>query len=158
VAGPMNFPPCPPENPPATTAATVSAMGTASAATGAATVATVSATSPGYIGMRVMAVDSCGVRILEVLPNTPAVTAKLIVKDVIVAVNGEAISGTKQLRDLLSTTQAGDTIKLTIQRAGVEMVVEVTLGTRPAEAPATVPVTVPATAPATAAPTMAATQ
>ncbi len=187
AAGPMRFPPCPPEKPSAATAATAATVsdagaagvatlritqlagpltqGAVGAATGAATVATVSATTPGYIGMRVVPVDNCGVRILEVLPNTPAMTAQLIVQDVIVAVDGVAISGTKALRDLLSTTQAGDTIKLTIQRAGAEMDIEVTLGTRPAEAPVTVPATVAATTsagggslPATAAPTMAATQ
>jgi serine protease Do len=140
---------------------TQGAVGATGAATGAATVATVSATAPGYIGMRVVPVDSCGVRIVEVLPNTPAMTDQLIVKDVIVAVDGVAISGTKQLRDLLSSTQAGDTIKLTIQRAGAEMVVEVTLGARPAQVPATVAAATAAgggSPAATAAPTMAATQ
>jgi S1-C subfamily serine protease len=155
----MSFPPCLPGNP--SGAATASAAGTTSATAGATTAATVSATSPGYIGIRVVTVDSCGVQILEVLPNTPAMTAQLMVQDVIVAVNGVAISGTRQLRDILKSTQAGDTIKLTIQRAGAEIVVEVTLGLQPTSVPPTVTAATLASAggqATTAVPTMAATQ
>jgi S1-C subfamily serine protease len=88
-----------------------------------------------------------GVMILEVVPGSPADDAELrggqrIVRigntelpvggDIIVAVNGEEITGWSDLNIYLDlNTRVGETIDLTILREGEEMTVPLTLAARP---------------------------
>ena len=75
-------------------------------------------------------VTVCG---LEYVP-----AAGLKVEDVIVAVNGAAFTGSGQLRQMMNNYHAGDTLQLTVQRAGADVVVPVTLTAPPANFPPTV--------------------
>ena len=121
--------------------------------------------NPGFLGISAVQVDDCGVRVMEVTPDSGAAKAQLQVDDVIVALDGKAVSDIGQLRLWVQSHQPGDTIKLTIQRNGSQMDVSVTLGAVPANlGAATLPAnesgtsgTLPATSSAPAA-TMAATQ
>jgi S1-C subfamily serine protease len=150
------FPPCPPGAPAPTVAATTAATaaGTAAAATAPGTQA---ATTPVYIGIRVENVAACGVRILEVFPNSPAASASLQPQDIVVGLDGQGVTGTAWMRQFLATKQPGDKLRITFQRAGQEQTVEITLVARPADLPVTVvPAGVSTSAPTTAA-TVAAT-
>jgi membrane-associated protease RseP (regulator of RpoE activity) len=160
LAATMSFPPCPP--PAGAAAATMAAttsgtMEAGMAATMAATMPATMPANPGFIGIRVEAVDNCGVRVIEVLVGSPAVTAQIQVGDVVVAVNGKAVTGLDSMRNAVGFLPAGDQVQLTIQRAGQEMTVSVTLAPRPAEIPATAPASAGGGAAATMAATMAAT-
>ncbi len=156
-------------------------VATASATTGSAVMsATMDATSsagasgPGYIGIRVAAIDDCGVRVAGVIAGSPAVTGGLQVGDVIIAVNGTALStvfggstgtmmsgsatmaatsslgsaataaftGNTTATNSANTTAffnyfqttytSGQTVSLTVQRAGQQLNIPITLGTIPA--------------------------
>jgi predicted metalloprotease with PDZ domain len=114
--------------------------------------ATQAVTTPVYIGIRVENVAACGVRILEVFPNSPAAGASLQPQDIVVGLDGQGVTGTAWMRQFLATKQPGDKLRITFQRAGQEQTVEITLVARPADLPVTV---VPGAA--TSAPTTAAT-
>jgi S1-C subfamily serine protease len=88
--------------------------------------------------VRVEAVDACGVRVLEVLAGSPASKTTLQKDDVIVAIDGTAITGINQARTLVQSKEAGTTLRLTVQRNGAELNIDVVLGTQPTTLPATV--------------------
>jgi S1-C subfamily serine protease len=93
---------------------------------------------------------------MEVTPDSGAAKAQLQVDDVIVAVDGQAITDIGQVRRWVQSHQPGDTIKLTIQRSGNQIDVTVTLGAVPANlGAATLPANEVGTSPAA---TAAATQ
>jgi S1-C subfamily serine protease len=169
------FPVCPPGARPAP------------AATGApTTVATVAPTvgpqqTTAFIGISVRNVARCGAIVAAVRRNSPAATSGLRVADVIVAVNGTAITGIRDLFAAVSSHNPGDVLTLTVHRRVVparlprqgpatgtvtptvtplpqiarnvvELDIQVTLAPLPtATAPATAPAAVATTA-ATAAP------
>jgi tetratricopeptide (TPR) repeat protein len=58
-----------------------------------------------------------GVEITEVNQMSRAAQARLLKGDIIKAVNGTVVTHTKQLNDILSKTQPGQPIQMTIQRA-----------------------------------------
>ncbi len=124
VAGTMTFPPCPP--------ATSAATSQAASATAAASMAATGVPNPGYLGVRVEAVDACGVRVLEVLPNSPASTASIQVQDIIVGINGTQVTGINQARQAIESSAPGTTVQLTIQRGSSQMTISVTLAAQPA--------------------------
>jgi len=68
-------------------------MATQNAGGMAATQSAGSATGTGtaYLGIRAAAVDSCGIQVAEVFASSPAAAAGLMVDDVIVAVDGQAL-------------------------------------------------------------------
>lgn len=157
MAATMSFPPCPPAG--GAAAATLAATTSGTMESGlTATMAATMPANPGFIGIRVEAVDNCGVRVIEVLAGSPAVTAQIQVGDVVVAVNGTAVTGLDSMRNAVGFLSAGDQVQLTIQRAGQEMTVSVTLAPRPAEIPATAPASAGGGVSGTMAATMAATQ
>jgi len=45
-----------------------------------------------YLGILAAAIDNCGIRVMQLIPDSPAVTAQLQVGDVIVAVDGRAVA------------------------------------------------------------------
>ncbi|MFH1712585.1 MAG: trypsin-like peptidase domain-containing protein [Candidatus Jacksonbacteria bacterium] len=67
---------------------------------------------------------------LAITPGSPADKAGLRENDVILEVSSEKISEGQSLQSILSKYQAGDTVKLKINRAGEEMEVEVKLADR----------------------------
>lgn len=145
-------------------------------ATMSATTSAGGTTGTAYIGIEVTDVENCGVQVLSVMPGSPAEMAKLQVGDVIVAVNGQAISSlstsggmsgstssssatatmestmsatssaggaagstgpstisgmTASLASFVQQHQPGDMITLTVERAGQQMDVQVTLAANP---------------------------
>jgi len=45
-----------------------------------------------YLGILAAAIDHCGIRVMQLIPDSPAVAAQLQVGDVIVAVDGRAVA------------------------------------------------------------------
>ncbi len=82
-----------------------------------------------WLGVSVSDTDT-GVSIVRVSRNSPAETAQLQVDDLITAVNGSAITSASDLQAVVDAAASGDVITLTIERAGEQMSVEVTLGSR----------------------------
>ena len=70
----------------------------------------------------------------DVVAGAPAAEAGLLPGDVIVAIDGEAITRKATLLDLLLDQEVGDTIELTIDRDGDQQTLTLTLGERPADA------------------------
>lgn len=68
-----------------------------------------------------------GVYVRSVTPNGAAEQAGIEAGDIIIGVNGEAISTSQELNKLKDEHNAGDTITLKISRNGVDMDVKVTL-------------------------------
>ncbi len=132
------FAPCPNA---ATMAATMSGtmMSTMSATMAASMAAT---TVPkAYLGVSAEQVQQCGARVLEVKAGTPAEKAGLQVNDVIVAVDGKAISGLDELRTAIQGKNPGDTVRLTYLRGSQQSDVTVTLAAIPADTTATMAAT-----------------
>lgn len=68
-----------------------------------------------------------GALIVEVLPDTPAAEAELMVDDVVTAVDGIAVDEERTLRDLIDDYEPDDTITLTVQRGDETLDIDVTL-------------------------------
>lgn len=98
-----------------------------------------------YLGITLVAVPE-GVAVTEVRPGTPAERAGLQAADgsrtvdgeeiptggdVIVALDGQAISSSAELQSAIDAKRPGDTISVTLLRDGERRTVQVTLGTRP---------------------------
>ncbi len=94
--------------------------------------------------------DQEGVLVVEVIGNTPADRAGLrggdqaldvdgqqvqVGGDVVVAADGEPVTGFEDLRAFLGQAQPGQEVTLTLLRDGREISVEVTLGERPSSTP-----------------------
>jgi putative serine protease PepD len=78
--------------------------------------------------------DDGPARLQRVVGGGPADQAGLQVGDEVTAVDGDAIDSGDELREAIDAHKPGDKITLTIQRAGDERTVQVTLGERPAAA------------------------
>ena len=102
-----------------------------------------------YLGV-VMTTVPDGVAVTEVRPGTPADEAGLRPAtgtrtvggeqipsggDVIVEIDGRAISSSAELQSAVDAKRPGQTVKVTVLRGGERRSLEVTLGTRPNEAP-----------------------
>lgn len=72
-----------------------------------------------------------GVLVADVGPGTPAADAGLQQGDVILKINDQDVASDVDLFTLLRKDKPGDTITLTVDRAGTSMTVSVTLGQRP---------------------------
>ena len=71
-----------------------------------------------------------GLAVIQVVPNSPA--ANIVQqKDVLTAINGQAVSDMKQVRAALQNAKPGDQVKLTISRSGASQDVTITAGTAP---------------------------
>ncbi len=86
----------------------------------------------GYLGVNIDngAADQ-GVRVTGVLEGSPAESAGIVKGDVIKAVDGAAVSGTKELIEAVSAKGVGDEIAVTYVREGAQTTVNVTLAERP---------------------------
>lgn len=88
---------------------------------------------PGYLG--IIGDDrnegGQGLRIMKIIPESPAETAGLVVGDLITAIDGRAISSVEAFVDQMTEQQAGDTLEFTLRRGLKQLKVAVTLSTRP---------------------------
>jgi len=71
-----------------------------------------------------------GAAIAKVESGSPAATAGLEVGDIVTDIDGTPVKQSGDLAAAISTRSPGDTIRLTVQRGGTDIVVEATLGTR----------------------------
>jgi S1-C subfamily serine protease len=96
----------------------------------------------GWIGCRLGEIDeglarqlnldsADGVLIVEAMPNSPGLLGGLRDNDVVRKMDNEVIRSTDDLRTVVRTTKPGQVMKFTVTRDGREVVVPVTLGTRP---------------------------
>jgi putative serine protease PepD len=85
-----------------------------------------------YLGVSLP--DDGAARLQEVRRDTPADRAGLQSGDEVKAVDGDAIESGDDLRAAIDAKKPGNKITLTIERAGNERTVQVTLGQRPASA------------------------
>lgn len=91
-----------------------------------------------WLGIRIANAES-GVSIQAVTAESPAAKAGVQEGDVITAINGNAITNTKQLVRTVSGLKSGDKITLSVTRAGASQTIEVELGAAPAKAPLRIP-------------------
>jgi membrane-associated protease RseP (regulator of RpoE activity) len=68
-----------------------------------------------------------GALITEVLDDTPAAAAELMDGDIVIAVNDTAIDSQNDLSAIIRDFEDGDTVTLTVLRAGEEITLDVTL-------------------------------
>ena len=76
-----------------------------------------------------------GALILNVMPDSPAEAAGLLVDDVVIAVEGDPVDARRTLRERLLAYDPGETLQLELLRAGEAHQVEVTLGAGTATMP-----------------------
>jgi serine protease Do len=77
--------------------------------------------------------DHDGVVVDKVEPDSPAASADLRQGDIITAVDGNAVKGSRELAMTVATVQKGTTAKLTIWRDGQEHTVDVKIGAQPSD-------------------------
>jgi membrane-associated protease RseP (regulator of RpoE activity) len=121
------------------TATPTSLPATASSPTPTSTIPPTPTVNPnaGYLGIAAEQVEQCGARVLEVKADSGADKANVQAGDVIVAVEGKPITGVADLRDAVRNKQAGDKLKLTLQRGTNQLDLTVTLGAIPQSTTAT---------------------
>ena len=69
-----------------------------------------------------------GAVVAQVIPGTPAEAAGIQIGDVIVEMNGEAVVGSSDLRNKVGLLRVGDAVRLTIERDGKPMTIELAVG------------------------------
>ena len=84
----------------------------------------------GYLGIQ-FDINFAGVKVEDVLKDTPAHKAGLKIGDQILALNGDGLEMTEDMRNLLSWAKAGDEVKLKILRDEKEYELKASLGQPP---------------------------
>jgi hypothetical protein len=104
--------------------------------------ATFSTTAPGYLGIRVVALNKSQLRISQVFGGSPAAAAGLQVDDVITALNGNPLSSMVDQSgpdyalitaffNFIESQPPGTPIRLLVQRGNTATEITVTLGSQP---------------------------
>jgi putative serine protease PepD len=88
-----------------------------------------------YVGVFLNGASTGGAQITSVQPNSPASRAGLRTNDLVTAIDGKTIRSTQQFIETVDTYSPGQTITVTIKRAGTVKQLKLTLGTRPQSAP-----------------------
>jgi 2-alkenal reductase len=95
---------------------------------------------PGYLGVQARLLDPqtatlynlpMGAYIMQVQPGTPAAQAGLRAHDIITAVDGQVIDPNHDLSTVIEMHQPGQTVTLSISRAGQKLTLHVKLAARP---------------------------
>ena len=71
-----------------------------------------------------------GLLLVSIEPDSPAAKAKLLLGDVLVAIDGESLESFEQLLDVLGSDAVGKKLRLDVVRAGEQRAVEVVIGER----------------------------
>jgi S1-C subfamily serine protease len=72
-----------------------------------------------------------GLLLVSIEPDSPAAKAKLLVGDVLVAIDGDNLQSFEQLLDVLGSDAVGKKVRLDVVRAGEQRAVDVVIGERP---------------------------
>jgi C-terminal processing protease CtpA/Prc len=78
------------------------------------------------LGINSSSVNNDGVKVLEIFPESIAEEAGLIVGDIIISVDGEAVKNPNDLRRILMGKAAGESMLLGVLRNGEEMKIDAT--------------------------------
>ena len=89
-----------------------------------------------YVGVELQSSSTGGAGVSSVQPSSPASNGGLKSGDLITAVNGQHVSSVNQFIATIANYSPGDTVTMTVQRAGSTITVKVKLGTQPAAAAA----------------------
>ena len=76
------------------------------------------------------AFEGPGVKVAQVTPGSPAAAAGIREGDVLLAIDAQRLQGLADLSAALKAHQPGDTVKVTLQRAGQELQLTATLVAR----------------------------
>ncbi|SKA91681.1 serine protease, S1-C subfamily, contains C-terminal PDZ domain [Prosthecobacter debontii] len=87
--------------------------------------------SGGYLGVGTEANAQGSIEVVDVIAGSPSEKAGILNGDVILALNGETITGLPQFTHAVRMRAAGEEIHLKLRSKGVERDVSVTLGSRP---------------------------
>jgi S1-C subfamily serine protease len=85
-------------------------------------------TGTAWLGVRLAEDSETGVTIENVTTGSPAETGGLLVGDMIVSVDGEAVETAQELTDAIQSHTPGDTVSIVILRDGSESTLEIELG------------------------------
>lgn len=83
-----------------------------------------------YLGVRLLDTDE-GVTLAAIATGSPADAAGLLIGDVVLSFNGEALTDVQQLVNLVEAAAVGDEVTLTLDRQGETVEATVTLIARP---------------------------
>ena len=72
-----------------------------------------------------------GLLLVSIEPDSPAAKAKLLLGDVLVAIDGESLESFEQLLDVLGGDAVGKKVRLDVVRAGEQRAVDVVIAERP---------------------------
>jgi serine protease Do len=87
----------------------------------------------GYLGVATRMTDEVELEVADVIDGSPAQQAGVRVGDVILELNGDAMTDQQQFTAAIKAKAAGDTVKLKLRTEANERHVPVTLTTRPKE-------------------------
>ncbi len=98
----------------------------------------------GYVGLFLQPLDENlrahlgykgldGALVSKVLEGSPAALAGILPKDIVLALEGQRVSGVSQLRELIAGLDPGRSVKLQLWRAGAELVAELVAARRDEE-------------------------
>lgn len=104
---------------------------------------------PGYLGLVADDQDTAGrgVRVMDVIPASPAAQAGILVGDLIVGIEGRPITRLDEMAAIVADNPAGTRIDVSLQRNGQPHQATVHLGSRPQQRSADTENTVPGNRP-----------
>jgi S1-C subfamily serine protease len=88
-----------------------------------------------YVGVELSGGSSGGAQVSSVQQNSPATVAGLQQGDLITAIDGKTVATTDQFIATIDNYSPGQTVTLTVQRAGQTKQIHVKLGVRPSSTP-----------------------
>ncbi len=92
--------------------------------------------APGWLGVFLGESEDGRPAVTEVVADSPADKAGVRAGDVLLAIDGQELTTVEGVVEAVGGKEAGSKVKLTVRRDGKNQVIEVKLGTRPADAEA----------------------
>jgi S1-C subfamily serine protease len=86
-----------------------------------------------YVGVLLSGASAGGAEIASVQAGMPGAQAGLKAHDLITAIDGKPVTSTDQFIAMVDQFSPGQTVTMTIRRAGQTQSIKVKLGTRPAQ-------------------------